>query len=953
MSILSQILFAAFNKNERAKRRAFKQFRNGQFVSAALTCDTLLGSGANDPVILRILADIAATIVTASEKFKNEPDASAERALRKIRLDFATLLQLLPPRADRSSLENALITPAFAALMTSGLRNLDRNARDDAEFKKLRDHLQETSFSSDAPILLAAMLFSLNFEMPLPTSLGIIPGSVREQYCQFLLDGSQALRQLGETERCGAFLARAVALIHQEVVAEHAVVRTAAACTLVDLAANDINFLQAHFTAQNFKPFMHLRGELLTAALIWQRAITVKALPPRRLAGEKIRLGVFTVHFGAHTDAYFTTSHIDHLDRERFHIILYVLKSTGHALERHCISRADQFVVLTARSLPEQADRIRADDLDILLFGVNQTLATSTASLLGCFRLARTQIATVSSPVTTGLRHIDVMLSAADNEPSVSAQEHYTEQLWLMPGSVNVYAYQYDTEAATVSFTRDDLRIAEDTIVFFSGANFFKIIPELSLTWARILARVPNSILVLMPFNPNWTPNYSDFGAAPFVDRLNFQLAEVGVSADRLRLLDPVPARADVHRILAAADIYLDAYPFAGACSMLDPIILAVPPVVRCGDVGRSLHGAALARMAGIDEIICTTEEAYISTAIDLAGNSARRARIRAVLQSVNARQPPPYFDTRTFSSNVGQALSAIHAQYLEPYHALQINTPGGRRKNLQTLADTVLAQSMELSAMTDTGTIHALVKPYFALKNGARRQHVVDVGACHGELAEPFLADGWSADLFEPDPRTRSGLERTTAKYGSRCRIFGMAVSNSSMPEVPFHQSQTGLSGLGDSPFGVTEAVFSVPCTSLSKFYVDHNVKFVDFLKIDAEGFDFDVLASHDFGVMQPPLVMVEYGTHFASESLQVINQAITEMAAAGYGSVVFNYFDDGQFSQGNFTYRLTHILIDQPLPDLGKVAFGNILFYRTDDVEFLLTLHALLSTCRPRLSM
>ena len=804
-------------------------------------------------------------------------------------------------------------------------------------------------FAVDESVVLAAMLLCSGFELPLPKSLGSIPEKVRDGYCHFLLDAPLVLRHLGDAEKCGSFLAETMDLFHREIISGNTVVRTGEARKLADTVVNRSGLVQAYFTSQNLRPLMQRRGDVMAAMLILNGASVLTALPPRKNAGGKIRLGVMTTLLGAHTDAHFTASHIDHLDRDQFHIILYVIKATGHALERHCVSRADQLVVLPAGGVQPQAERIRADDLDILLFGVNQSAMAHPPALLGCMRLARTQVATVSSPVTTGLRQVDVMLSAANNEIPSGAQQHYTEQLWLMPESVNVYAYQYDVEPATRNFSRTQINISDGTIVFFSGANFFKIIPELSLTWAKILAGVPNSVLVLMPFNPNWSDSYR---AAPFIDRIHAQFATCGISRDRLRIIDPVPTRADVYQIAATADVYLDAYPFAGACSMLDPIVMAVPAVVRSGAVGRSLHGASLMRMAGIDEVICTSEESYISTAIDLALDPARRARIRSALTAVNDLQPPPYIDTLTYSSKVGEALSGIHAQYLAPYRSLQSDTQQERCRKIQALADAVLPQSLELSALADIGTVRSLVKPYFQHLNSARQHHMVDVGACHGELAEPLLASGWTADLFEPDPKARATLEPIAGKYGSRCRIFGMAVSNSAVREVAFHQAPTGLSGLGESPFGSTKALLTVPCTRLATFYAEHDVKFVDFLKIDAEGFDFDVLASHDFDVMRPSLVMVEYGTHFERESLPVINQAIARMANAGYGSVVLNYFDDGNFSKGKFIYRLTHILIGQPLPDFGRVAFGNILFYRADDVDFLLTLYALLDSCQPRAS-
>jgi hypothetical protein len=40
----------------------------------------------------------------------------------------------------------------------------------------------------------------------------------------------------------------------------------------------------------------------------------------------------------------------------------------------------------------------------------------------------------------------------------------------------------------------------------------------------------------------------------------------------------------------------------------------------------------------------------------------------------------------------------------------------------------------------------------------------------------------------------------------------------------------------------------------------------------------------------------------------------------------------------------------VDAPCPDTGDDWFGNIVFFSTDDSAFLLSLHALLDSTRPR---
>ena len=65
--------------------------------------------------------------------------------------------------------------------------------------------------------------------------------------------------------------------------------------------------------------------------------------------------------------------------------------------------------------------------------------------------------------------------------------------------------------------------------------------------------------------------------------------------------------------------------------------------------------------------------------------------------------------------------------------------------------------------------------------------------------------------------------------------------------------------------------------------------------------------------------------------------------MAKQGFSSIIFDYEDDGNFQKGNWTHRLTAIHLDnRHLPNRAN-SFGNILFYRHNDIHLLQTLMAL----------
>jgi hypothetical protein len=62
--------------------------------------------------------------------------------------------------------------------------------------------------------------------------------------------------------------------------------------------------------------------------------------------------------------------------------------------------------------------------------------------------------------------------------------------------------------------------------------------------------------------------------------------------------------------------------------------------------------------------------------------------------------------------------------------------------------------------------------------------------------------------------------------------------------------------------------------------------------------------------------------------------------MEKLGYAAIIFEYDDDGNFLRGNWQHRLIAIHVAGHRTPVRLRAFGNILFYRTNDVHLLETL-------------
>jgi FkbM family methyltransferase len=892
---------------------------------------------------------VAEDVVAAAAALQENPTTERARTLRALRVALVEEV-LATPLSGIEALWRGSLKDPVRLIREAKITHLLPDEREAALAARIRREL-EASLSDREAIsrpLFAAMMTTQAFEMPLPPDLFVMPRWVRAPFGAWQLDAPTCFSRVGDADRYVEHMrrfARAFRGLLGEARDADIVPK------MVAQFATTSNFLQTYFNDADLRDLMADRGAILAAFARDLGVTTLRLLPRRRVQAAKLKVGVLAAHYGPQTETYFTLGMFEHLRAPDLELTLYALRRTGHDLERLVGACADRVVWLDGADLSAVASKIAADDLDALFFATNTTAVMNTVALAGCLRLARLQIVNAASPITSGLPHADVYLLGDDNETHPDAERHFTEKLATLPGSITVYAYQHDHDPPTSAPTRASLGISDDALVFFSGANFYKILPELSRDWARILSRVPGSVLVLMPFNPNWSSHYA---SAPFIDRLHTDLAEQGVDPRRLRIFGTVPTRADVHRMQALADVYLDPYPFAGACSMLDALWVGLPPVARQNGLFRGSVGAAMLRMVDLGELASSSSDGYVDLAVALAGDAKRRSRVTERLRSIRSAGVPPYMDSSALSQKVAASVrSLVHADRAWRGE-LDLLDAAALRGVLQRLADRVVPSSREAAGLTDTALMKGFVRPFFAswadVSPGERV--VLDVGACYGEMSLPLLADGFRAVMFEPDPTANARLHATFDKASDRVRIEPLAVTTSDAPTLTFHKAATtGLSGRGASPHGPTAEVLEVGATRLDAYCKKHAIDRVDFLKIDAEGYDFDALESFDFEALRPRLVMVEFGTMFALHTPDAIDAALAKMAARGYAALVLRYTDHGNFARGVFHHDLVEVVADRRASlSVERGDFGNIFFYPADDAVFLRAFIELLAAARAR---
>jgi hypothetical protein len=262
------------------------------------------------------------------------------------------------------------------------------------------------------------------------------------------------------------------------------------------------------------------------------------------------------------------------------------------------------------------------------------------------------------------MRNMDYYISGTLTDPSPTAQEQYQEKLVKLEGTAHCFSYGTEEGKITIPVQRQQLGIPENAVVFVSCANFFKIIPELMETWAKIITKVPNSVLVLFPFGPNWSNSYPK---QEFNNHFKSIFSKYGLATERLIVLDPqpVPDRQDMKEYYKIADVYLDSFPFAGTTSLIEPLQVNLPVIARQGNCFRSAMGAAMIQALNIPGLVADSEENYIQLAAALGNNSELRQQKRNQIEE-KIQDNPSFLDSRSYSAKMGNLFQELFSNYLK-----------------------------------------------------------------------------------------------------------------------------------------------------------------------------------------------------------------------------------------------------------------------------------------------
>lgn len=330
------------------------------------------------------------------------------------------------------------------------------------------------------------------------------------------------------------------------------------------------------------------------------RAVRTRDPDPER----RLRVAYLSPDFRVHSVAFFMLSILEKRNRDEAEIYCYATGRQKDAMTAELKGNVDVFREVYRMSDDDLAALIQEDGIDILVELSGHTADNRLVMLAN--RVAPLQVTYLGYPNTTGLSAMDYRITDEVADPVGVSDAWHTEKLVRVAGGFLAYRPVFlDGEIAV-----EPMPMEKTGHITFGCFNNLAKVNDLVLdTWARILAEVPESELLLKA---------KGLRSEKVRTRIVAALAARGVSSDRVRLLEQEKGMADHLLRYNEMDIALDTFPYNGTTTTCEALWMGAPVVTFEGNCHAGRVGASLLMNAGLHDLVAKDRQGYIDRAVAL-----------------------------------------------------------------------------------------------------------------------------------------------------------------------------------------------------------------------------------------------------------------------------------------------------------------------------------------------
>lgn len=356
-------------------------------------------------------------------------------------------------------------------------------------------------------------------------------------------------------------------------------------------------------------------AEQRAAAAAWIEAKTTPAPRLSPVGGyghRRFRIGYMSSDFCRHAMSYLVAELFERHDRTAFEVYGYCSSpEDGSELRRRVLDAFDHVRLIRDLDDTAAARVIRDDEIDVLI-DLNGLTSGARLQVLR-WRPAPVQATYLGFVGPVPLPELDYLLCDDEVVPPGQVSDYHPVPLPIG----KLYQANDTRRGATATPSRAALGLPETGFVFCCFSNHYKITAEMFGAWMRILAATPGSVLWLAADTQSAYAN------------LLREAAAAGVAPGRIVFAERCDPEVYMGR-LAAADLFLDTFPYNAGTIASDALRMGLPLVTRPGRAFASRMATSLLRQLGAADCAVSTIAEYESLACSLAADPERYAACKS-----------------------------------------------------------------------------------------------------------------------------------------------------------------------------------------------------------------------------------------------------------------------------------------------------------------------------------
>ena len=351
----------------------------------------------------------------------------------------------------------------------------------------------------------------------------------------------------------------------------------------------------------------------------------------------RVHIAYISPDFRQHVMFSFYYTMLHSYNRDKFKVTCISLTEKKDGFTEHLKTLVDDWLDASNMSWQELSKSLAKKNIDILV----DLAGHSTGSGLPVFydRVAKVQISGLGWMESTGLGCTDYLIT---DKYIDSDTANITEKpLYLT--SQFCYTGRNDVPAPKGSPCKE-----KGYITFGVFNHYHKITDEMLLAWKEIMARVPNSRLLI---------KCQLLVSESACEMVKERLEKIGLDVDRITL---EPATNTYMNRYLDVDIALDTYPYPGGGTTCDALYMGVPVVSLYGDRRGSRFGLSILNNTGLGELAVSNINEYIDRAAGLANDTELLDVLHKSLRKM--MNSSPIMDGKKYMNELEGAYTSILA---------------------------------------------------------------------------------------------------------------------------------------------------------------------------------------------------------------------------------------------------------------------------------------------------